>query len=233
MSSSLNLSKIDKEQSGLAKSRQLLSPRTVNDPSKAYNKHGIKPDYHKPKGSIEVLRLEATALEAFNDGKLDYFLSDSTNLDYPCNDNSTNITDFRQWSYFTKRAEKHSKVKIVNMDHSFVWNSSTLDRIKQHYLYEQIPKSKESTLSQAKQTKIQRERMMRAKKELAIWKRKLEKDNSTYVKSISKADADSDASSMTGHDGKTNTIFFPPLGTGGGGGKSSRSSSPLKTNKKF
>ena len=106
------MEQIEKLNNKLAKSKTLLSPRSTVDETKAYNKGGIKPNYNKPKNSTEILKLEEKTLKAFDEGDLDFYLQSSEELDYPCNDNSTNVTDFRSWSYFKKRAQRYSDTKI-------------------------------------------------------------------------------------------------------------------------
>lgn len=52
-------------------------------------------------------------------------------LDYPCNDKSSGVSDFSQWSYF-----KRHKV-IVNESHSCTWSKPFLERIKDQRFYDQ------------------------------------------------------------------------------------------------
>ena len=191
------MEKIEALNNKLSKTKTLLSPRSTVDESKPYNKGGIKPNYNKPKNSTEILKLEEKTLRAFDEGDLDFYLQSSDELDYPCNDNSTNITDFRSWSYFKKRTQRYSETKIHNIGHSTLWSKECIQRIANHNKYIMI--KEQPVLSVAKQSKLMRERQKRAKSDLMKWKKRVEKEG-IYAQgktTISKVTASENASATS------------------------------------
>jgi len=94
-------------------------------------------------------------------------LEEEPDLDYPCKDKSKGVNDFRDWSFF-KRPQFHEPP--VNAKHSFLWSSKLLERVanqKDYLQYEPEPK-----LTGYKETRANLDRKKRAKKMLAIWKKK-------------------------------------------------------------
>ena len=189
--------------SGHRPSSPLLTPRSVKEGKGQLKNKPIRPNYHKPKGSVEVLKLEEHVLAAFDAGDLDYYLADQERLDFPCNDSSRNVQDFSEWSYF--KAFKESRVKMVAKGHSSMWCEDMLTKVNNHASYQMIKEGPKLTI--AKQTKMQRERMKRAKAQLAKWKKQLEEEAGVARSSISGAyasDGGSVASSRVRMGGRAN-----------------------------
>ena len=188
-------------------SSPLLTPRSVKEGKGPLKSKPIRPNYHKPKGSVEVLKLEEHVLAAFDAGDLDYYLADQERLDFPCNDSSRNVNDFSEWSYF--KAFKDSRMKIVAKGHSSMWCEDIMTRVSNHATYQMIKEGPK--LSVAKQTKVQRERMKRAKAQLAKWKKQLEQEAGVAKSSVSGAYA-SDGGSVSSRAPRPRG---PPAASGG------------------
>lgn len=94
-------------------------------------------------------------------------LEEEPDLDYPCKDKSKNVNDFSEWSYF-KRPLFHEPP--LNAKHSFTWSPKLLERIAKQNEYMQY--EPEPKLAGYKETRANLDRKKRAKRMLAIWKKK-------------------------------------------------------------
>jgi len=94
-------------------------------------------------------------------------LEEEPDLDYPCKDKSKNVNDFSEWSFF-KRPQFHEPP--LNMKHSFLWNPKLLEKISQQKDYMQY--TPEAKLTGYKETRANLDRKKRAKRMLAVWKKK-------------------------------------------------------------
>jgi len=94
-------------------------------------------------------------------------LEEEPDLDYPCKDKSKHVNDFRSWSYF-KRPQFHQAP--INMKSSFLWNDKLVERVNAQKDYMQFTPDPE--LKGYKETRANLDRKKRAKRMLAIWKKK-------------------------------------------------------------
>lgn len=86
-------------------------------------------------------------------------------LEFPLNDSSYGVQDFRDWKYFKDMVAED--VKIISKGHTFLWSNETLEKIRKQGQYKQFIEPPK--LSLVKQTKIERLRLKRAKAMLARW----------------------------------------------------------------
>ena len=86
-------------------------------------------------------------------------------LEFPLNDSSYGVQDFREWKYFKDMVAE--KFKTINIGHTFLWNNDTLEKIRKQGQYKQFVEPPK--ISIVKQTKIDRLRLKRAKAMLAKW----------------------------------------------------------------
>ena len=86
-------------------------------------------------------------------------------LEFPLNDSSYGVQDFRDWKYFKDMVAEN--VKVVSIGHTFLWNNETLEKLRKQGQYKQYIETPK--LSTIKQTKIERLRLKRAKAMLARW----------------------------------------------------------------
>lgn len=145
----------------------------------------------------DVPRLDAAALAKL-DAQIELLGEPDLNapqFDFPCNDSSYQVNDFREWSYF-KREQFH--VPPVNMKSSFLWNPDLLANIRNQKNYKQfVPEKK---LTGYRETNQNLARKKRAKRMLAIWRKSstLERSVPNATNSEDNSDARSDVNSKLG-----------------------------------
>jgi hypothetical protein len=127
----------------------------------------------RPNPSIPKKKNKEPKLFELNEANLERFLDQHDtglpvhvgDLEFPLNDSSYGVQDFRDWKYFKDMVAEN--VKVVSIGHSFLWSNETLEKLRKQGQYKQyIETPKISTI---KQTKIERLRLKRAKAMLARW----------------------------------------------------------------
>jgi hypothetical protein len=157
---------------------------------KLSNSHNVP--LEKVKG--DVPRLDAASLRALENQIEVKAVEGVPNLrfldyDFPCNDSSWGVQDFSEWEYF-KRDQFH--MPPVNMKNSFLWNPDLVQRCKDQRHYEQfIP---EPTKTGYRETNQNLARKKRAKRMLAIWRKKPDLARSNAEATV----ADSEKSNAAG-----------------------------------
>lgn len=117
----------------------------------------------EPKNALNAQNLQRLDLHNLLKGHLE----EEPDLDYPCKDKSKGVNDFSEWSYF-KRAQFHQHP--INMRHSFLWSDQLVEKVNKQNEYMQF--TPEPKLTGYKETRANLDRKKRAKKMLAIWKKK-------------------------------------------------------------
>ena len=119
----------------------------------------------KKKESKQLFELNEANIERFldqHDTGLSVPLGD---LEFPLNDSSYGVQNFREWKYFKDMVAEN--VKTVSKGHTFLWSNETLEKIRKQGQYKQFVEPPK--ISIVKQTKIERLRLKRAKAMLAKW----------------------------------------------------------------
>lgn len=113
----------------------------------------------------KVFELNEANLERFLDQHETGLPVHVGDLEFPLNDSSYGVQDFRDWKYFKDMVIED--IKTLSIGHTFLWSNETLEKLRKQGQYKQyieVPK-----LSVLKQTKIERLRLKRAKAMLAKW----------------------------------------------------------------
>ena len=115
----------------------------------------------QPTNRLDLKNLERLELEYELRGE-----EPELTLEFPCNDSSSRVKDFTDWSFF-KRPCFHDKP--INMKASCLWNPTLLERLanQRHYVQEVVIEKKMGY----RETQENLARKKRAKRALAIWKK--------------------------------------------------------------
>lgn len=177
----------------------------------------------KKKETKQVFELNEANIERFleqHDTGLTVPIGD---LEFPLNDSSYGVQDFREWKYFKDMVAEN--VKTVSKGHTFLWSNETLEKIRKQGQYKQFVEPPK--ISIVKQTKIDRLRLKRAKAMLAKWNGKKSTTMYTTGNKYPGAEIGSPSSSTVGV-----TIIKPNKKDRRSPARSpTRSASPSKTRK--